>query len=122
MAFGEHLRADEHIKFTRPESHNSAFKFFAPRRCVAVKASDANIRKAFLQQGFQLFSAFADVVQEFAVTSRASVWRARPVVAIMANQKMRAAVVSERHIAFGATDGLAARTAQDERRKAAPVQ
>src|SRR5207248_6385651 len=95
VAFGEHLCADEHIKFARAEFQNCALEKFAARGRVAVKTCDAKRWKTLLQHLFELFRSFADVVNIFSVARRAARGRRLTMIGVTTDDAQRAAMMRE---------------------------
>src|SRR4051812_43301283 len=73
MALGQHLRADEQINLTLPKIEQRLLKFAAARFCVSINSAYAHSGQTLSQKLFDLFSAFADIVD---VLTRA-VWTLR---------------------------------------------
>src|SRR6185295_9626894 len=93
-----------------------------PRFCVAIDSSDAYPGKAFAQELFNLFGAFAHVIDVFAPARGTLGRRTLVVIAVMTNQGPIAAMISQCNFAIRTHDRLAARAAKNETRVAAPVE
>src|SRR5690349_14866142 len=103
----EHLRADQQIQLAFFKVKQGLFEFAPAGLRVAIDAADPQIRKALVQQFFDLFRAFADVIDVLARANRALRWRALVMIAVMTNQSLIAAMICERHFAVRAHDRFA---------------
>src|SRR5579875_3747085 len=75
---------------------------------IPIQSFNSCPRKQIAEFVFDLFSALANIVKVLAATGRALRWNLCGVAAIMANQAMLTAVISERNRAMNARDRLPA--------------
>ena len=76
----------------------------------------------FDQNVFELFGALSDKIEKFTLAEWANVWRFSVIVAVMANDPAVAFVICKCDVAILASERFTARTAQNERRKAASIE
>src|SRR5437867_3139671 len=89
---------------------------------VAIDASQTQSRKSFSQKLFNLFGAFANVINVFAATYRTLGRRAFVMVAVMADQSAISAMICQRYFAVRAHDRFATGSAENETRVAATIE
>src|SRR5258708_14399470 len=122
VSLRQHLRPHQQIDLAFSEIEQRRFEFMTALFGVAIDAADAQLRKALAQEFFDLFGAFTYVIDELAGANGALRRRALVMIAIVADQRAIALVISEGHVAVGTTDRLAAGAAQNEARVAAAVE
>src|SRR5579885_941527 len=81
---------------------------------IPIQSFNSCPRKQIAEFVFDLFSALANIVKVLAATGRALRWNLCGVAAIMANQAMLTAVISERNRAMNARDRLPATAAEQK--------
>src|SRR4051812_12817091 len=100
MTLREHLRTDQEIDLTVAEIQQGLFEFMTASLRVAIYASNTKPREAFAQNFFDLFSAFADIINVLAGTCRTMGRSSLMMIAVMTNQGLVAAVISQSHVAI----------------------
>ena len=118
----EHLRADQRIDPSGAEVSQRLFKDFSPRGRVAIDSRDAQSREEQLQHLFELFRAFANVVDVFLSARRTHARHRFAMIAVMTNDHALAAMISERHVAVRTLNRFTARAAENETRITTPVE
>ncbi len=122
VSFGEHLRSDEHIEFAFAERRQRFFEFVFTRNRIAVNSGDSQIWKFAAHNVFDLFRAFTDEKKKFAFAVRTFFRCFFLVITVMTNKLPLAFMISQSDVAIVTANRFAARSAQDETRKSAPIQ
>src|SRR5437773_737969 len=122
VSFGDHLSADEHIKFSSAEIRKNILHITPTGDRISVYTRYSQLRKAPSQLVFELFRTFTDKIQIFAGTNRAAVGRIDLIIAIMTDQLSLAAMVGQCDIAIPTFNCLAAGSTEHKLRKSATIE
>src|ERR1044072_6536844 len=104
MSLGEHPRSDEHIDLTVTEITARLIQESPPRGRVAIDARHAQCGKELRQPLFNLFRAFANVVDVLLAARRANLRHGLTMIAVVTDNDALAAMIRKRHIAIRTLD------------------
>ena len=121
VALGHHLRSEQNIVFLPAEFRQDLLMRELRIRRIAVHADDTGRRDQLMQFLLKLLGPRAEIFDVAAAAFRADIRHRLRHVAVMAGQ-LAVLMVDQRQAAEAALDDLAAGTAHDKGREAAPVQ
>src|SRR5579863_6424586 len=122
VTFGDHLRADEQVKFPLVKSVESTFEIFVAAYRIAVEAGDARLRKHAVQQLFQFLRTSSQKVDVLAAAVYTGLRHGRGVTTVVADHFVLALVMGKRDGTVGTFEFLAAGPAENDGRISAAVE